>query len=144
MCSRQISQNSKATARAGPFDFRKTEQTMNEINNPSLQTQKSGMPQRTLRQRIFGKSKIWIFPFLESDITLPRAKAALISRNLASRFISGDYLLGKKSRTVMIPSSFVDEVVRLALEKVSDKNVVCRDFLQGIAMGKVSQRYGIL
>jgi hypothetical protein len=44
----------------------------------------------------------------------------------------------------MIPSSFVDEVVRLALEKVSGKNVVCRDFLQGIAMGEVSQRYGIL
>ena len=144
MCSRQISQNPKATARAGPFDFRKTEQSMNEINNPSLQTQTSGMPQRTLRQRIFGKSKIWIFPFLESGITLPTAKAALISWNLASRFISGDYLLIKKNRNVMIPSSFVDEVVRLDLEEVSGKNVVCRDFLQGSPMGEVSHRYGIL
>jgi hypothetical protein len=44
----------------------------------------------------------------------------------------------------MIPSSFVDEVVRLDLEEVSGKNVVCRDFLQGSPMGEVSHRYGIL
>lgn len=56
----------------------------------------------------------------------------------------GDYLIGDEDGLVAIPSSIVTEALTLAAEKVSGENIVRKELAEGVPMGEVFQRYGIL
>ncbi len=56
----------------------------------------------------------------------------------------GDYLLGDEDGLVVIPSERIDEVIRLANEKVSGENVARLDLERGVPMGEVFRIHGIL
>lgn len=56
----------------------------------------------------------------------------------------GDYILGDEDGLVAIPAKIAEETVRLASEKVSGENVARNDLANGVPMGEVFRRYGIL
>jgi len=57
---------------------------------------------------------------------------------------TGDYVLGDEDGLVTIPSGIVEEAVKLALEKISGENIVRKELSEGISMGEVFRKYGIL
>ncbi len=57
---------------------------------------------------------------------------------------AGDYLLGDEDGVVIIPSEVAEEAVKLALEKVSGENIARAELAEGVPMGEVFRRHGIL
>jgi len=57
---------------------------------------------------------------------------------------TGDYLLGDEDGLVAIPAALLEEAVRLALQKVSGENIVRKELSEGVSMGEVFRKYGIL
>lgn len=57
---------------------------------------------------------------------------------------TGDYLLGDEDGIVAIPAAVLEQTVTLALEKVSGENVVRKELMEGVSMGEVFRKYGIL
>lgn len=57
---------------------------------------------------------------------------------------TGDYILGDEDGVVVIPAEVVDEAIRKAEEKVSGENVARADLANGVPMGEVFRKYGIL
>ncbi len=57
---------------------------------------------------------------------------------------TGDYILGDEDGIAAIPAAVLEEAVRLALEKVSGENVVRKELSEGVSMGEVFRKYGIL
>lgn len=56
----------------------------------------------------------------------------------------GDYILGDEDGVVIIPGEVAEEAVRLALEKVSGENIARAELAQGVPMGEVFRKHGIL
>ena len=56
----------------------------------------------------------------------------------------GDYLLGDEDGCVVIPQAQAPEVIRLAKEKVSGENTARKLLLEGVSLGEVFSRLGIL
>ncbi len=56
----------------------------------------------------------------------------------------GDYLIGDEDGCVIIPSAIVEETIDLANAKVSGENVARTDLAEGVPMGEVFRKYGIL
>jgi len=56
----------------------------------------------------------------------------------------GDFILGDRDGTVIIPGKIIDDVVHNALEKVSGENKVRDGLRKGVPMSVVFERYGIL
>lgn len=56
----------------------------------------------------------------------------------------GDFVIGDEDGVVVIPQSVADETLKLALEKVSGENVARKDLADGVPMGEVFRKYGIL
>lgn len=57
---------------------------------------------------------------------------------------TGDYLLGDEDGVVVIPCEVVMETIRKGEEKVSGENVARADLANGVPMGEVFKKYGIL
>ena len=57
---------------------------------------------------------------------------------------SGDYLIGDVDGIVIIPAAVLDEVLRLANEKVSGENTVREELARGIPAREVFAKHGIL
>jgi len=57
---------------------------------------------------------------------------------------TGDYLLGDEDGIVSIPAAVLEKTVSLALEKVSGENLVRKELMEGVSMGEVFRKYGIL
>jgi 4-hydroxy-4-methyl-2-oxoglutarate aldolase len=57
---------------------------------------------------------------------------------------TGDYLLGDEDGIVAIPAEVLEKTVALALEKVSGENKVRQELMEGVSMGEVFKKYGIL
>lgn len=57
---------------------------------------------------------------------------------------TGDYILGDEDGVVIIPSEVASEAIRKAEEKVSGENVARADLANGVPMGEVFRKYGIL
>ncbi len=58
--------------------------------------------------------------------------------------MNGDYLIGDEDGVVIIPSSAVEETLKLALEKVSGENTVRDELAAGVPVAKVFKKHGIL
>ncbi len=56
----------------------------------------------------------------------------------------GDFIIGDRDGTVVIPGKIIDEVIRNALEKVLGENVARNDLRDGVPISVVFERYGIL
>ncbi len=56
----------------------------------------------------------------------------------------GDYLIGDEDGCVIVPAEVAEEAVRLAMEKVSGENIARADLADGVPMGEVFRKYGIL
>ena len=56
----------------------------------------------------------------------------------------GDYILGDEDGVVIIPSEVAEETIRLANEKISGENIARADLANGVPMGEVFRKYGIL
>ena len=56
----------------------------------------------------------------------------------------GDYILGDEDGVVIIPSEVAEEAIRLANEKISGENIARADLANGVPMGEVFRKYGIL
>ncbi len=57
---------------------------------------------------------------------------------------TGDYLLGDEDGVVVIPEEIAVDAIRMAQEKVSGENVARADLANGVPMGEVFRKYGIL
>lgn len=57
---------------------------------------------------------------------------------------TGDYLLGDEDGVVVIPNEIAIDAIRKAEEKVSGENVARADLANGVPMGEVFRKYGIL
>lgn len=57
---------------------------------------------------------------------------------------TGDYILGDEDGVVIIPCDVATEAIRKAEEKVSGENVARADLANGVPMGEVFRKYGIL
>ena len=57
---------------------------------------------------------------------------------------TGDYLLGDDDGVVVIPDEIAIDAIRKAQEKVSGENVARADLANGVPMGEVFRKYGIL
>lgn len=76
-----------------------------------------------------------------------RADIIEIRRNIRIGNVSiadGDFVLGDEDGVVVIPQAVADETLRLALEKVSGENIARKDLANGVPMGEVFRKYGIL
>jgi regulator of RNase E activity RraA len=60
------------------------------------------------------------------------------------RIRRGDGILGDEDGAVVIPSEVLSEVIRLAREKMAGENRARADLAQGVPMGEVFRKYGIL
>lgn len=58
--------------------------------------------------------------------------------------MSGDYLIGDEDGVVIIPSSSIEETLRLALEKVSGEDTVRDELAAGAPVAEVFGKHGIL
>ncbi len=56
----------------------------------------------------------------------------------------GDYISGDEDGLVVIPQDIAAEVVELAAQKVEGENTARKDLEEGVPMGEVFRRYGIL
>lgn len=56
----------------------------------------------------------------------------------------GDYLLGDQDGVVAIPFDIADDIIRLAREKVAGENTARRELQQGVPLGEVFAKHGIL
>jgi 4-hydroxy-4-methyl-2-oxoglutarate aldolase len=57
---------------------------------------------------------------------------------------TGDYILGDEDGVVVIPGEIAVDAIRKAQEKVSGENVARADLANGVPMGEVFRKYGIL
>ena len=57
---------------------------------------------------------------------------------------SGDLIVADEDGVVIIPQEVAGEAVELAREKISGENVVRKELLEGVPMGEVFAKYGIL
>ena len=57
---------------------------------------------------------------------------------------NGDYLIGDEDGVVVIPARVAGDALRLASEKVSGENVARADLANGVPMGEVFRKHGIL
>tara|TARA_B100001964_G_C13688988_1_gene360887 strand:- start:214 stop:495 length:282 start_codon:yes stop_codon:yes gene_type:complete len=58
--------------------------------------------------------------------------------------MNGDYLVGDEDGVVIIPSSAVEETLKLSLEKVSGENTVRDELAAGVPVAEVLKKHGIL
>lgn len=56
----------------------------------------------------------------------------------------GDYIIGDEDGLVAIPGAVLGDTITLATEKVSGENIVRKELSEGVPMGEVFRRYGIL
>ena len=57
---------------------------------------------------------------------------------------TGDYILGDEDGVVVIPDEIAIDTIRKAEEKVAGENVARADLANGVPMGEVFRKYGIL
>ena len=57
---------------------------------------------------------------------------------------TGDYILGDEDGVVAIPGEVLEQTLQLALEKVAGENIVRKELSEGVPMGEVFAKYGIL
>lgn len=57
---------------------------------------------------------------------------------------TGDLIVGDEDGVVIIPQAVAEETIRLALEKISGENIVRKELMEGVPMGEVFAKYGIL